>query len=178
MQIVDCETSPNQNALKYIVDEVLLKKETRYYKTKEEVGEDLFAAGLMSIDGVASVFYMNKFITIEKESHYQWKDIQKHIIKFVNNFDITKIPTENAIANTEQEDELMRHITNVIDEYVRPALANDGGSLDILGLSGYTLTIKYLGACGSCPSSIKGTLYAIQNLLQKEVNPMITVVPA
>jgi Fe-S cluster biogenesis protein NfuA len=177
MKIIDCELSPNPNALKFINDEMLLEKETRFYKTKEAALEDPLAKGLMDINGVKTVFYMNKFITVEKEPNYQWKDIQKQIIQFVNNFDKKLIPIENPEKNKIDEDELLRQIRNVIEESVIPALANDGGSLEIVNLEGYNLHIKYLGACGNCPSSIRGTLTAIQNLLQKEVNPLITVLP-
>lgn len=178
MKIIDCELSPNPNALKFLLDTQLLEKETRFYKSKNEAVNDQFALGLFNIEGVKSVFYMNKFITIEKELSYQWKDIQKKIIDYVNNYDINLIPKENPEAGNENEGELLRQIRHIIEENVIPALAKDGGSLEIKGFEGYTLYIKYLGACGSCPSSIRGTLMAIQNLLQKEVNPMITVVPA
>jgi len=178
MKIIDCELSPNPNALKFVLDTQLLEKETRFYKTKNDAANDSFAFGLMSIEGVKTVFYMNKFITIEKEESFQWKDIQKKIIEFVNSFDKNLILAENFEAAKENEGELLRQIRNVIEEQVIPALANDGGSLEIISLDGYTLHIKYLGACGSCPSSIRGTLIAIQNLLQREVNPMINVVPA
>ena len=60
---------------------------------------------------------------------------------------------------------------------VRPALAGDGGGLEILGLRGNILTIRYQGACGSCPTSIKGTLVAIESLLKRELSPSIEVVP-
>jgi Fe-S cluster biogenesis protein NfuA len=59
---------------------------------------------------------------------------------------------------------------------VRPALAGDGGGLEVVGLDGKTLQIRYQGACGSCPSSIAGTLMAIQNMLQAEIDEELSVV--
>jgi len=58
------------------------------------------------------------------------------------------------------------------------ALAGDGGGLEVLGLEGYKVIIKYQGACGSCPSSINGTLRAIEGLLRRDINPAIDVVAA
>jgi Fe-S cluster biogenesis protein NfuA len=58
---------------------------------------------------------------------------------------------------------------------VRPALAGDGGGLQVLGVEGKTVLIRYEGACGSCPSSTAGTLMAIQNLLQSEVDDELVV---
>ena len=66
----------------------------------------------------------------------------------------------------------------MLDSRVRPALAGDGGGLEVLGLDGFKVMIKYQGACGSCPSSINGTLRAIEGLLRRDINPAIEVVAA
>jgi Fe-S cluster biogenesis protein NfuA len=69
----------------------------------------------------------------------------------------------------------MAKIRKIIDEAVRPVLANDGGGLEILGFQNNVLTVQYQGACGGCPNATAGTLRAIQNLLQSEIDPQITV---
>jgi Fe-S cluster biogenesis protein NfuA len=58
---------------------------------------------------------------------------------------------------------------------VRQYLQSDGGDLYVLGLDGNKLTVHYQGACGSCPSSISGTLTAIENLV-RSIEPDIKVV--
>ena len=63
----------------------------------------------------------------------------------------------------------------MLDDRVRPALAGDGGGLQVLGLDGKSLVIRYQGACGSCPSSTSGTMMAIQNLLQTEIDDELVV---
>ena len=70
---------------------------------------------------------------------------------------------------------VLAKINALLDDRVRPALAGDGGGLQVLGLDGKTLLIRYEGACGSCPSSAAGTLMAIQNLLQSEVDEDLVV---
>jgi Fe-S cluster biogenesis protein NfuA len=67
-------------------------------------------------------------------------------------------------------------INDILDEKVRPALMGDGGYLEILGLKENTLSIRYQGACGSCPSSLTGTLMAIEGMLRQEVDPDLEVV--
>ena len=74
--------------------------------------------------------------------------------------------------------ELLDRINAILDDRVRPALAGDGGGLEVIGLDGKTLLIRYQGACGSCPRSVAGTLMAIQNLLQTEVDETLAVVSA
>ena len=76
----------------------------------------------------------------------------------------------------DSERALLERIDEVLDDRIRPALAGDGGGLEVVGLDGKTLQIRYQGACGSCPSSIAGTLMAIQNMLQAEVDEELSVV--
>jgi Fe-S cluster biogenesis protein NfuA len=71
---------------------------------------------------------------------------------------------------------MLSKIEEIIDENVRPALAGDGGGLEVLAYQDGVLTVHYQGACGSCPSASAGTLYAIQNLLQRMLDPKIQVV--
>ena len=67
--------------------------------------------------------------------------------------------------------DLLDRINAVLDERIRPGLAGDGGGLQVLGLVDNTLTVRYQGACGTCPSAIAGTLMAIENMLRMDVDP-------
>ncbi len=178
LMIEDVDLTPNPQALKFILNEKLLYKEARNFKSKEEAQNDPLAKGIFEIPGVVSVFYMDKFITIEKEPTVQWGQIQRPFVEFIKKFDKSLIPPEKESfqISSEEQTELLKRINEVIDTRVRPALAGDGGGLEIRGLEGFTLKIRYQGACGSCPSSIRGTLLAIENLLKREVNPAIEVV--
>jgi Fe-S cluster biogenesis protein NfuA len=175
--VQDVDLTPNPQALKFILNEKLLTKETRSFKDKEEAENDLLAKGIFEIEGVVSVFYMDKFITIEKDPKIQWGQIQRPFVEFIKNFDKNLIPKEEeTVVTKDEETELLKKINEILDVRVRPALAGDGGGLEVRGLEGLTLKIRYQGACGSCPSAIRGTLVAIENLLRREVNPAIEVV--
>lgn len=179
LMVEDVDLTPNPHALKFILNERLLDLETRQYSKKEDAVDDSFAAGIFEIDGVASVFYMDKFVTIEKLRDSDWSKIQRPFLNFLKSFDKTQIPEEkDAETLDENANELLKQINDVLDTRVRPALAGDGGGLEVLGLHGNTVKIKYQGACGTCPTSISGTLQAIEALLQRNINPSIQVVAA
>jgi Fe-S cluster biogenesis protein NfuA len=179
LMVEDVDLTPNPHALKFILNERLLNLETRQYPDKQSAQSDPFAKGIFDIDGVVSVFYMDKFVTIEKSTESNWGQIQRPFINFLKSFDKSLIPEEKEITVTEQEsNELLKKINNLLDQKVRPALAGDGGGLQVLGIDGYTVRIRYQGACGSCPSSISGTLTAIEGLLKRDINPSINVVAA
>ncbi len=180
LQVQDVDLTPNPQALKFILNEKLLNRETRNYKNASEAENDPLAKGIFAINGVVSVFYMDKFITIEKDPKVAWGMIQKPFVEFIKNFDKSDLPKEAEAVKVSSEEEtaLLKKINEILDNRVRPALAGDGGGLEVMGLEGYTLKIRYQGACGSCPSSIRGTLVAIENLLRREVNESIMVEPA
>ena len=179
LTVQDVDLTPNPQALKFVMSEKLLSRETRSFKTKEDAAADPLAKGIFEIDGVVSVFYMDKFITIEKSPDFTWGQIQKPFVEFLKGFDTSLIPQEEEIVvSAEEETALLKQINEILDQRVRPALAGDGGGLEVIGLEGLTLKIRYQGACGSCPSAIRGTLVAIENLLRREVNPAIEVISA
>ena len=179
LRVEDVDLTPNPHALKFILNEKLLSFERRHFGNKTEAASDSLALGVFEIPGVVSVFYTDKFITVEKSKETNWGQIQKPLINFLRTFDKTSIPEEKDVKSLdENESELLKQINDMLDSRVRPALAGDGGGLEVLGLDGFKVMIKYQGACGSCPSSINGTLRAIEGLLRRDINPAIEVVAA
>ena len=88
----------------------------------------------------------------------------------------TAATATTAIADLSPADQQrLDKINELLDEQIRPYLQGDGGDLYVLGLEGNKLTVHYQGACGSCPSSISGTLTGIENLV-RSIEPDIEVV--
>ncbi|MHB8338731.1 MAG: NifU family protein [Ignavibacteriaceae bacterium] len=176
LSVTDVELTPNPHALKFILNEKILNFETRQFHNKQEAENDPLANGIFKIEGVVSVFYMDKFITIEKDKQTSWVQIQKPFINFIKMFDRSLIPAEKEVqSNDENAGELLKQINLILDERVRPALAGDGGGLQVIGLEGFKVKIHYQGACGSCPTAISGTLTAIEGLLKRDVHPALEV---
>ncbi len=69
----------------------------------------------------------------------------------------------------------MDKVKDIIESTIRPALQADGGDLDVVGLEGNVLKIRYQGACGCCPHAAMGTLNAIQNVLRRDYDENIVV---
>ncbi len=179
LMVQDVDLTPNPQALKFILNEKLLNYETRQFGCKEDAENDPFAKGIFELGGIVSVFYMDKFVTIEKSKDTNWGQIQRPFINFLKSFDKNLIPEEKEVKpSVEAESKLLNQINEILDSRVRPALAGDGGGLQVLGIDGYSVKIHYQGACGSCPTAISGTLMAIEGLLRREIHPAIEVIPA
>ena len=179
LMVEDVDLTPNPHALKFVLNTKLLNTETRQFPDKDSAKDDPFAKGIFEIEGVASVFYMDKFVTIEKTADANWGQIQRPFIEFLKTFDTELIPEEKKVeVSEESQDKLLLQINELLDQKVRPALAGDGGGLEVVGIEGFTVKIRYQGACGSCPSAISGTLMAIEGLLRRDINEALEVIAA
>ena len=89
-------------------------------------------------------------------------------VSFVSTIDREAFPN---LPNNEKES----IIESLMDEIIRPALANDGGGLEVIKVERNNVVIKYQGACGSCPSSTGGTLAAITKALKGYCDPNLEV---
>ncbi len=67
-------------------------------------------------------------------------------------------------------------IEEILDSKVRPALASDGGGMEVLKIQGDKLYVSYQGACNGCPSASAGTLRFIENTLRTSLNHDIEVI--
>ena len=177
-KIEDIEYTPNPNARKFILKEPITNGSSRSFTNAAQAVDDDLALSLFSVGNVTSVFYMDRFITVNQDGTAEWDDLLRRLaVPIREALAVTEIAAAPAAANYARgENELLDQINDLLDAKVRPGLAGDGGGLEILSLEGKTLTIRYQGACGSCPSSLSGTLYAIEHMLKDEVDPDLEVI--
>jgi len=183
-KISDIEETPNPNAVKFILREPVSNGVARQYGSAELAENDPLAKSLFDIGHVVSVFYMDSMITVEKDDEGDWDELLPALAVPIRAADAVSGAAAAAaaaavggpIAALTSDDPRLLKINEILDEKVRPALMGDGGYLEILGLNDNTLSIRYQGACGSCPSSLTGTLMAIESMLKQEIDPELEVV--
>jgi Fe-S cluster biogenesis protein NfuA len=188
-KIDNIEETPNPNAVKFVLKEPVSNGAARSYRNAEEGKDDPLAKSLFEVGPVVSVFYMGNMITVEKSEDEDWDDLLPRLAVPIRaaagalgGAAAAAASGSNAGALGDalgalmSDDPRLLRINEILDERIRPYLAADGGWLEIAGLKDNTLTIRYQGACGSCPSSITGTLTAIEGMLQQEIDPALEVV--
>jgi Fe-S cluster biogenesis protein NfuA len=181
-KISDIEETPNPNAVKFILREPVSNGVARSYGSADQATEDPLAQSLFDIGHVVSVFYMDRMITVEKDDEGDWDDLLPALAvpiratEAVNSTAAVGAAVGGSIAAVTSDDPRLLRINEILDDKVRPALMGDGGYLEVLGLTDHTLSIRYQGACGSCPSSLTGTLMAIEGMLKQEVDPDLEVI--
>lgn len=181
-KISDIEETPNPNAVKFILREPVSNGVARQYGSAELAENDQLAKSLFDVGHVVSVFYMDRMITVEKDDEGDWDELLPALAvpiraaDAVNGAAAAAAAVGGPMAAVASDDPRLLQINEILDEKVRPALMGDGGYLEIMGLSDHTLSIRYQGACGSCPSSLTGTLMAIESMLKQEVDPELEVI--
>jgi Fe-S cluster biogenesis protein NfuA len=182
-KISDIQETPNPNAVKFILREPVTHGVARQFASADQAQTDPLAKSLFDVGSVVSVFYMDNMITVEKEDPADWDDLLPTLavpIRGAESVATTAPPAAagigGAIGVVTSDDPRLMQINTILDEKVRPALMGDGGYVEVIGLQDHTLKIRYQGACGSCPSSLSGTLMAIEGMLKQEVDPEMEVV--
>lgn len=184
-KIDNIEETPNPNAVKFVLKEPVTAGVVRSFNNPAEASDDPLGKALFEVGDVASVFYMDKMITVEKIDQAEWDELLPRLAVPIR---AAESATAGASVSTQSagiggalgalmsDDPRLVKINEILDERIRPALASDGGWLEVLSLEENRLSIRYQGACGSCPSSLTGTLMAIEGMVQQEVDPEIEVV--
>ncbi len=187
-KIADLEHTPNPNARKFVLKEPLTSGLARSFENAEQAQRDELAAKLFAIPHVTNVFYVDNWITVTQDGEADWQELLRQVAAPIREAPAAEKASEEYAqaaawlakgeggAELSETDKLkLEQINELLDEEVRPYLQGDGGDLHVIGLEGSTLKVHYQGACGTCPSSISGTLAGIESLV-KRIDPEMEVV--
>lgn len=172
------QTTPNPQALKFIMNKDVKAEGKVSFTSAESCLHIPLAHEIFSVGGIVQVHLYENIITVTQDGSANWVELTPRIVQIIKN----KIDTHNAwfetpsaTAKAELPEDL-RIIDDILDRTIRPSLQLDGGDLQVLSRDGHYIKIAYEGACGGCPSSTSGTLYAIESVLRQEYDPEAIVV--
>ena len=182
---VRAQLTPNPKALKFITNKTIKADGKATFNSPAESEKHLLFYDLFLIDGVRQVYAFQNTLTVSHDGTVELDDFKNEVIAVLQ----TRLPVHDSNFLTPQEEDLkkpkdrshlsedLQEIEAIFDRTIRPGLQADGGDIDVLAYENNILKIAYQGACGSCPSSMMGTLQAIESILQNEFNPNIRVYP-
>jgi Fe-S cluster biogenesis protein NfuA len=190
--------TPNPATMKFVANKYLLISgdSVEFISKKEAKGFSPIAEALFDFPFVKSVFIAANFVTITKTDNVPWDFITMELREFIkewisNGKDVLiQMPQakparkENETASDNENDpnfepsEIDDAIRALLDEYVRPAVENDGGAIDFLGFKDGVVSVRMKGACAGCPSSTATLKGGIETLLKQhlpEVNNVMAI---
>ena len=191
---VYAEMTPNPTTMKFVVNKHLLAMgdSVEFSSMAEAKGYSPLAEELFNLPFVKGVFIASNFVTITKTDNLSWDFITMELREFIRNWIgdakevLVMMPPKNAAPADDEtqapkkEFEVSEYddaIRGLLDEYVRPAVENDGGAIDFRGFEDGIVTVVLRGSCAGCPSSTQTLKGGIETLLKNHL-PEVTEVVA
>lgn len=171
------EANPNPNSLKFATNQMLVPEGDSFdFPSIEDTAQAPLAEILFKKEYVDRVFYMSNFITVTKKPEYEWVEIQNDVKDTIKEFlesgkRVIELRAKDLFeeTNTSENAELEEQIKNILDEYIKPAVEQDGGAISFHSYEKDTQRVNLLlqGACSGCPSSTITLKAGIENLLKR-----------
>lgn len=172
------EQTPNPATMKFMVNKLLING-SEDFATKESAEHSPFAKELLKFSFVNGVFFASNFVTITKTEGAEWADIEPILKEFVKGAVESEYKIKedtSAEAPAFEGSDLEIKIQQILHDYVRPAVEQDGGAISYKSFDDGVVTVELRGSCSGCPSSTITLKSGIQNLLQRMVPEVKEVV--
>ncbi|MEG8098780.1 NifU family protein [Candidatus Liberibacter brunswickensis] len=174
---IQTEDTPNPATLKFIPGKVVLERGTIHFYNAKEAEASPLASRIFSISGIKSVYLGYDFITVAKY-RYDWDHLKPPILGMIMEHFISSDPIiydvglgRSELSGIEDGDFLesdsaiVQRIKDVLDNRVRPSVAQDGGDIVFKGYRDGIVFLSMVGACSGCPSASETLKYGVINLL-------------
>lgn len=173
------ENTPNAAAMKFVSDYQLLDKDynLEFNSMEEAMNISPLATELFKFPFIRSVHIKPNFITILKNDSANWEDISLHLREVIRDFIKMGIKAIESPENLpekkmakievkpETTDDTSKKIMQLLDEYVRPAVESDGGTIQFRSLKDGVVKVSLGGSCSGCPSTNATLKGGVERLL-------------
>lgn len=194
--IIYAESTPNPSNMKFVANALLIPEgATAEYRSAAETEGAPLPAKLFQFPFVKTVFVSGNYISIAKTDIVSWDDVLLELREFIKSYlndghpVITELPkkevaTDSSFKNTTSvftehaapQNETETKIVEVLEQYIRPAVEQDGGLITFRSFADGVVTVQLKGACSGCPSSTITLKAGIEALLKRLVPGVSEVV--
>ena len=167
------EANPNPNSLKFVANFMLVEEGVSYdFPDAASAGASQLAQELFNFSTVQRVFIASNFVTITKSEEVEWTEVQTifrdHIRQYLESGQkAVQVLIEKDPLFDENDSEIVKKIKGILDEYIRPAVEQDGGAIVFHSYVDGVVKVLLQGSCSGCPSSTVTLKAGIQNLLTR-----------
>lgn len=203
---VYAEMTPNPAVLKFVANKRLVEVDSVEFRNIEEAKPSPLATRLFHFPFVKEVFISANYVAVSKFDIVEWEEVSLELRELIRDFiaeggqvlNEAALPspaaTEEAESDTnenaaagfihpeetprEQWDAIDEKIVSLLDEYVKPAVANDGGNIKFLNHKDGVVSVLLQGACSGCPSSTATLKQGIEAMLMNFLPGQIKAVQA
>ena len=184
---IQTEITPNPATLKFIPESKVLESGTMEFTSKEEAVSSDLARSIFENEAVKNVFFGEDFITVTKDNKFDWEMLKPDILSKIMAFFSSNAPivnTENKVKvqnyeeksdYNEADKEIVKQIKILLDEKIKPAVAQDGGDISFVKFSKGVVYLILRGSCAGCPSSQITLKSGIENMLKYYIPEILSV---
>lgn len=186
LMFIQTETTPNPNTLKFLPGQEVLGGKTAFFTDKENAAQSPLASALFVLPEIRAIFYGSDFITVTKTEIASWEILKPQILTTMmehyqsgNPLMLDEAPkaAEKTETYSENEQEIVDQIKELLETRVRPAVAQDGGDIIFHSFKEGIVYLEMHGACSGCPSSTATLKSGIENMLKHYVPEVMAVEP-
>jgi len=187
---IQTQTTPNPTSLMFIPGKPVVGEASgRNFANAREAMASPLAKKLFLIDGISQVFFGSDFITVTKSDDYGWSVIKPDVFAAIMDFyssgeelfyETSPDSPDAANVITEDDDEVIAMIKELLETRIRPAVQEDGGDIQFQewDVDSGLVTLKMLGACSGCPSSAVTLKSGVENMLMHYIPEVKGVIEA
>ncbi|MEJ6674095.1 MAG: NifU family protein [Polaribacter sp.] len=190
---VYAEVTPNPAVMKFGTNKALTQTDVEFKNIDEASASSPLAQAIFNFPFVQQVFISDNYISVTKYDMVEWNDVYGEVRTFIREYladgktIIKELPKEEVIATTEKVqvpkealEGISAQIVDILDEYIKPAVASDGGNIAFRSYDEETKVVRVIlqGACSGCPSSTATLKNGIENLLKEMLPDQINEVVA
>ena len=169
--MIQIQSTPNPNSLKFLSEKTISSIGTEeFQKDKSKSLSNSFVKELLEFKGVELVLLSKNFLSVKKNENVSWSELKPIIISHLNHYfennDEPILKEKKQSISSEENDETVKKIKDVLDTKIRPAVARDGGDIKFKSFENGVVKVELQGSCSGCPSSLMTLKQGVQNLLK------------
>lgn len=167
---IQTEDTPNPDTMKFLPSRPVVA-EPMEFPTKDDASGSPLALALFAVAGVERVFLGADFISVTRSADADWPELQPSVLTaimnhFMNDRPVMDEGAEQPAAAPAVEGDVEKQICALLDERIRPAVAQDGGDVAFERYEDGIVYLRLKGACAGCPSATATLKYGIENMLK------------
>ena len=189
IMFIETELTPNPATIKFLPGEAVMPSGTRDFPDEVSAAASPLASALFDLGDVTGVFYGRDFVSVTAGEGTDWSQLKPQVVALLLDHFVAGMPLfagpdasgitvpadDDLIADDPADADVIEQIKELIEERVRPAVANDGGDIVYRGFRDGVVYLTMQGACAGCPSSSATLKHGIESLLKHYVPEVVEV---
>lgn len=181
------EMTPNPETMKFVANKLLYPGKSIDFPDADSAKPSPLATELFGFPFIKAVFIASNFVTLTKTPDAEWQDITPSIRQFlkdyleegktvINEDEVVEIKKEGSNEVLADDDDVVKRIKELLENYVKPAVEMDGGAIQFRSYNDGVVNLMMQGSCSGCPSSMITLKAGIEGMMKRMIPEVKEVV--